>query len=222
MSLCRSLSRAMLAPLVCLPLAAVPNANARTMLRPTSISSPWGSLEANPLSHIIDGSSLSTPYVSGATNFDAYVATTLHNGDSSFLGVGFTDLPGLPQIITFDLGLTATINGMAYWGMEEPGGTTQFSLFADNDDDYLNGTSSPLGGLNVVPLHAQPQLADVINFSATTARYVHFQAIAGVGGPDIYPGLGEVAFAIVPEPSGLVIAGATAGLMLLFRSRGRF
>lgn len=187
-------------------------ASAQYILQPTAISSPqgdYGSPYDLPL--IISQSGLSLPYVSGTTDFITYTALATHNSTNS-LNSGFTGTPGgYPQQITFNLGSAQDINGIAFWAVANPGSVTQFRLFQDVDSDPFNGIGPQLGGVfNPLANGGPTSPAQVFSFGSTNTQFVHMFVDNTDGGTELFPGVGEVAFAAVPEPTTWALMGVAA------------
>ncbi len=176
-------------------------ANAGVIIGAASVSSPAGDFGAPyDLLNIVNQSGLSASYVSGVTDFDTYVAGTTH--DSTFsLNSGFTGSDVLPQTFTFTLGGAPTIDGIAFWAVDNPGSVTSFDLYADTDNDFSNGTSALLGSFSAL---AGVFSGQSFSFSAVSTGFVHLRALDSAGRTDLFPGIGEVAFrsaGAVPEPT---------------------
>jgi hypothetical protein len=189
----------------------------RVILEPTAISSPQGSF-TNPdygLPHMIDQSGLAVGYVSGTTGFDTYVPATLHSSPDFGTNSGFTNSSaGVPQTITFDLGSIFTITGIGFWATGNTGSVTQFRLFADTDADFGNGNSGQLDGTFNALAGTGSDLGQVFDFAAVSTEFVHLIVLNMAAGSNIFPGIGEIAFAsATPEPATLALFGlALAGL----------
>lgn len=185
----------------------------------TGVTSPQGDFGGdNPLVNIINQSSLSSSYVSGSTDFDAFVAGTSAGGLS---GSGFTGTESNgPQQFSFDLGALFSIDGIAVWNSGSVGSITRFELYADNDADFSNGTTALILGASALST-ATPSIADVFSFASIQTRFIHFNGLASLEPPDFY-GLNEVVFrgTTVPEPGSLaLLLLGVAGLGTFRRSK---
>jgi hypothetical protein len=199
----------------------------------SSISSPQDTYPFPlGLDNIINQSGLSANYVAGVTAFSAFALATTHDSSVSNY-TGFTNTRGnYPQTIVFDFGSSQAINVLAFWAALNAGTVTQFTLYADNDGDFSNGTTSQIGSTFYTLANGSAQTASqIFYFPSVTTRYVELRTIAVAGPPqDLYPAIGEMIFAggetapqdNTPEPSsfGLMAAGM-AGLIQLARRRGR-
>ena len=84
--------------------------------------------EAFPLVHAIDQSGLSATYVSGVTDFDAFVATATHTSNPDMDWVS-TSARGS---VTFNLGSIFAIDRLAVWNFGTGSGDIS------RESDYLN------------------------------------------------------------------------------------
>ena len=178
----------------------------------TNISSPQGSFGGSfGLENVINQSGLSSPYVSGVTDFAAYLATTTHDSSGS-LNSGFTGAQAPPGQFSLDLGSAQTINGLAFWDVANSGSVASFRLYADNDMNFGNGGLTLIGTFTATGGgfgEAQPVLGQVFNFAPITTEFLHVDVINMEGGTSLFPGIGELAVreAPVPEPATLTLLG---------------
>src|SRR4051812_38677866 len=169
------------------------------MLELTAISSPQGSFNQNfDLSNIINQSGLSSPYTSGATDFNAYVASTTHDSTID-KNSGYTSQKGgYPQQITLTFGSLQTIDSFAFWAADSKDSATlfrdsvkQFRLFQDSDSDLLNGMGPQIGGVFIAQANGgAATTAQVFTFAPTSTQYVHLIIDGTYGGSNEYPGIG--------------------------------
>lgn len=212
--------RSLLPPVFVVPavffVAAEPVVLAGPIVQPAAVSSNFAIGYVSRLSKIIDQSGLSVGYTSGVTDFDAYTAVATHDQTTATFAVGFTNNIGLPQEFTFQLSTPLTIDGISFWGFDECGSVTAFDLFADRDGSFRNGAGALLGSFSPV---IQPG-ASVFSFPATTTQFVHLVATDSyLLGVEAIPGIGEVAFRQVSEPSAFTIAFPLLGLFVAGRRR---
>ncbi len=165
----------------------------------------------------IDQSGLSDLYVSGVTDFDAYVGllpTHLRSNDPANYAASLEDPP---QNIDFDLGFSTSVTQLALWNypFASSGGIIDFNVFtaqsADFSDSVLVGSFAALddgdGNLNTV---------QVFDLADSLARYVRVGVLttATLDGT----GLSEVAFGTIPAPGVVALLGL-AGFMGTRRRR---
>jgi hypothetical protein len=203
-------------------------AEASPILEPVAVSSASGSSGGGfALVNSINQSGLSAGYTSGVTDFATYTAVATHSSPGGGTNSGFTNSGGAPQQFAFDLGSVFSLDALAFWATANIGTVTQFTLFADTDNNFANGTTSQIGGVFNVGSLATPASAQVLLFPTVSTRFVQLNVLNMAGGPSLIPGIGEVAFraadaATVPEPASLMLLGtgltATAALVRRRRS----
>jgi hypothetical protein len=171
------------------------------------------------IGNTIDRSGLFTPFVSGVTDFDAYVATNpmhtlIADNNEWFSANGATSAQ-----MTYDLGAVTGIDRLALWNEEFSGfGTGRVSV----SNDGIAFTSL----LSINPVDSpsnQDYGVQVFALGSIAARYVRLD-ISGCPQPDgnSLPvcGIGEVAFSTVPEPASIALFGlGLAGLGFSVRRR---
>ena len=162
------------------------------------------------IGNTIDRSGLFTPFISGVTDFDAYVATSpMHSliaiDNEWFSANGLTSAQ-----VTYDLGGVTGIDRLALWNEEFSGfGTGRISV----SNDGIVFTSL----LSISPVDSpsdQDYGVQVFALGSIAARYVRLD-ISGCPQPDgsSLPvcGIGEVAFSTVPEPASIALLGLALG-----------
>lgn len=188
------------------------SSQAATVIGASSISSPQGSFSGFELEDAINQSGLSIGYTSGVTDFSTYTATATHDSAGS-LNSGFTDTGGLPQVFSFDLGAETWIDGFAFWEVDNIGSVTEFELFADDNNDFSDGSSASLGSF-LVDANGSGLLAQIGSFSSVSTQFIHLNATLPVG---LFDGIGEFAFrssvSVVPLPAAFPLYGAGIAVM---------
>ena len=141
------------------------------------------------------GSSTTSVYTSGVTDFATYVAATGHANANPGSWKSDTNFP---KLVTFDLGEEFVINGFVNWQAFAPSTMNQYELYTDTDSDFNNGGTTYLGTFNT-PYIYQAAInvpGHTVSFPATTTRFVHLNIISYYGGVDLTEG--EFAFSAVP------------------------
>ena len=143
-------------------MAVASGASAAATIGAVSISSPQGDLGGIfSLANIIDQSSLSATYVSGVTDFGTFTASTTGGG---LAGAGYTGTSSSgPQQFTFDLGSLFSIDAISIWNSGSAGSITRFELYADNDNNFANGTSALILGPSALAFG--PTNPDIFRFA---------------------------------------------------------
>ncbi len=192
-------------------LALVSSAGADVVIAPVSVTSPQGSPGGGyDLGNLINQSGMSSPYVSGVTEFVSYTSTATQTEDGSDIPSGFTDQSGrFPQSIVFTFQAQTLINGIAIWATDNGGSITQFSLVDAANNVILGLTNAnPGNGTGTNP-------AQDFFFAPFVTSSVTMLIFNTAIGTDAEPGLGQVAFEatpvtdfLVPEASSLAVVAA--------------
>ncbi|MEO0632459.1 MAG: hypothetical protein AAFY46_17280, partial [Planctomycetota bacterium] len=133
---------------------------------------------------VFDQSGLPTPYVSGQTAFDSYVTATEHipsNTSMMLINSNGVNQPGgvveLGGTITLDLGAELPVDAVALWTASSGEGITRMAVHTDDDADFDNGGTTPVGTFDVQEtLVGQP-----FEISAVETRFVHIEVLGHSG-----------------------------------------
>jgi hypothetical protein len=175
------------------------------------------------LTETFDQSGLSSTYVSGVTDFDAYLATGPTHTPLFFPFEWFSNAGTIAASATYDLGAVHTIGRVALWN-EDAAGIGLLSLFGSQDGVGFSPLSLDLSPTNRAA--GQDYGVDVFGFAAAQVRYIRFD-MSACPQPDIsfVPacGVGEVAFAAVPaavpEPASIALLGLGLTAVAVWRRR---
>ena len=155
-----------------------------------------------PITDTINQSGLSTPYVSGVTDFDAYLATNPMHTPTASGFEWFSASNVTTPIVTYDLGSSFNIDRIALWNEEFSGfGQAVISVSTDGIAFSLLTTINPTDSPQGLSYPAQ-----VFSFADTLARYFMLQLSGCPQEPSAGHngcGIGEIAFsnaAINPVP----------------------
>lgn len=187
-------------------------AEASTILSPTAVlnSVPEYYAGCCSIDRTIDQSGLSTGFVSGVTDFDAYMA----GNPTHVINFGlewFAPTGTFTQTIDYDLGAAYLVDRIAVWN-EESWGVDNLDIYASDFSDF--SSSVFLGNFDLTnhPIDSYP--ADILNISDIAGRYFRL-VVNGIRGDDgdgssnESVSLGEIAFSVqpsaVPEPSSLLL-----------------
>ncbi|MCR9243691.1 MAG: PQQ-binding-like beta-propeller repeat protein [bacterium] len=196
--------------LALLCLLAAPSA-AQQILQPVAASTTLPG--SSSIAGLIDQTGLLATYVDGETDFATFVASTPHR-NSRALSLSRDFVAG--RIVTLDLGGTREIDAIALWGQQTFANTlTAFTMFADTDDNFGNGTTSSMGSFS----GGIDQPGSVFAFAPTATRFVHLRLDANGGGTRVV--IAEAAFrrAAPTDTPGLPIiqpSAADTSLVQLF------
>lgn len=179
-------------------------ANAGLIISATNAIINSGGPGFGSIQDTINKNGLSTNYVNGVTDFDAYLAlnpshTFVFNGNEWFGNSGET-----LSSVTYDLGSLMSINALALWN-EEAAAISLLDIYVSSDNTNFNALSLGLTPVNNA-LNTD-YLAEVFSFSDVNTRYVRFD-MSNCNQTGWACAIGEVAFRTstsVPEPSTLAI-----------------
>ena len=179
------------------------------------------------IGNTIDQSGLGLGYTSGVTDFDTYIGgSPLHSLAAST--EWFTPLGVNSAQVTYDLGVTMTVDRIALWN-EDAAGIAQFDVLFS-----LNGVDFTVVASNLVPTNNPinvDYLADVFAWSAQDTRFVRLiiDSCPEAGSTFDACAIGEIAFSTggtaeppppgIPEPMTLVLFGSGLIGMALVRRR---
>ncbi len=195
-----------------------------TILGPATASTNMGSYSANYLpTFAINQSALTPGYISGVTDFATFTATA-----NTFLAGGggnniwYSSQGVVTGNFDFDLGGTYTIDALALWNDPQNAkqGVKQFRLYAANNPSFTSPTL--LGTYSAVEGLGNANLAQVFNFSSTTAAYVRMEILSNHGSTFV-TGISEAAFdvAAVPVPAAFWLFGSALGIGGVLKRRIR-
>jgi len=185
-------------------------------------------------------SGLFKEYKSGVTDFDTFVASTLH--DDQYLAPPEADSvytewfsesgeegDFIEATVTYDLGAVLRINKMALWNEDYSGiGTLNLLTSVDGSSfSMLKQGLQPTNNLGLLDYGA-----DVFSFDVVEFQFIRLEASGCSQAHIINPeesityrpfyacGIGEVAFSAVPLPgAGFLLIGSLGGLGLATRRR---
>lgn len=180
------------------------------------VTTAMGNLGASwPVVNLINQSGLSAPYVNGVSDFAQFATTTTH---LSFTGEWLSNRTS-SGFVSFDLGASYRIDGMAWFGTASNSTNRVSSLrvFADTDNNAGNGHGSLL--FTSGTFSAIDNLGPNV-FSFDTSAHTRFLAVEVLGTTGTSWAVGnEVVFrenlgvSAVPEPGTYVLMLAGLGVV---------
>ncbi len=190
-------------------------AHGAVMIQPTSITSATPLFNSNfQLTNMINQDGLSTPYVSGVTDYAAYLASVPTQA-SNPLSQYAVQSEAASVIYEFDLGQSYTLTKFIYWNGPASLSTRVTTVTISVSSSPTFATLTNLGRYTSTPSAGHPVAAEGFNLTQGTGQYVRLQ-VTNAGGPRTL--IGEVAFAAIPEPS-TALMSVFGGLALMRRSR---
>ncbi len=193
--------------------AAVPAA-AAFILSPVGITSSSNNPFFGDPTVLINHGGLVTPFTSGVTNFDTYIAGNPQHTIFSAGAEWFSDYHTTGATLTLDLGSTYTLDRLAVWN-DEYWGVGAIAVSTSFDGVTYTPNVSGLAPTDH-PLNSPTTYgADVFALTTTSAHFVKLE-LSGCPQPDGNPdggcGLGEIAFSAAtptatPEPAAFAILG---------------
>lgn len=157
--------------------AFVLEAGASAILAPASVAvaaiDPFGRTAI----HLIDQTGLSSGYISGVTDFDAYVAaTTATYSNAEMLGGS----GGPPYSFTFDFGGAVTIDRIAIWNVSGEASLYEFTLETSVVSDFSVSQTTDVFQMSIFG-GAITIDADVFVFAPTIARFARINVVSNAG-----------------------------------------
>jgi hypothetical protein len=181
------------------------------------------------VTNAINTSGLSTPFVSGVTDWNTYFGSQIHT-DLYAGNEWFSQLNVMSVTLAFDMGAQYTIDKMALWN-EEVSGISHVDVYTSNDSTF--GVQTLVGSFNPVdsPLGFSYS-QQIFSLVTTSAQYIKFVATGAPderipGSGDGYTSMGEIAFSTdaasvaVPVPAALPAGLACVGLLAAGRIKRR-
>lgn len=201
-----------------------PSANAAVIQSPISATATSQFSSEFDINNTIDQSGLDVGFISGVTDFDAYLAQSPFHSPAAVNNEWFTPQGVRSAVVTYNLGRIFAVDRLALWN-EESSGIGSFNLLAS-----LDGISFSTIANNLSPANNPRDLsylAQVFSFGSFNAQYIRLD-ISGCPQPNAGfdgCGIGEVAFSTtaadttIPTPAllpGLIGMGVAA-----LRKRGQ-
>lgn len=192
-------------------------AGAAVMIQPASVTSVTPLFSASyQLTNMINKDGLSTPYVSGVTDYASYLLSVPTQASNPLTQYAVMS-EATSVIYEFDLGQSYTLSHFVLWNGPASASTRVSTFTISVSSSPAFATLQNLGTFSSTPTAAHPVAAEGFALTEGQGRYVRLE-VTNAGGPRTL--IGEVAFAAVPEPSTALLA-SLACLALTRRSRER-
>ncbi len=198
-------------------------ADGAVIISPTGVISNTVGNESSSfgIGNTIDQSGLSITFVSGLTDYSAYISSRPeHEGVAPVPSFWLSPQGSTTGTIVYDLGGVYRIERAVMWhgGGEAPERNVNGISLATSLNATFT-TSQTAGDFNVFGF-APPYNLNDFDLTDTTGRYVRLTINSNYGSEN-YTKFGEIAFAVsaIPEPSSLLLLGGAAGLTLGRRKR---
>ena len=190
-----------------------------SIVQPELVTTTYSQVFGNNFAAVrftFDQSGLSSAYESGVTDFNAFIATTVHNNSNSAMMLvnsnGLNQPNGIVEpggTITLDLGGTLPIDAVGVWATRvAPELMSLVALHADTDAELGNGGSTFLGTYEVDRTNGGVPLV----FPTVETRFVHIEVLEHGGGSFLRAG--EFAARIARTAAIVSNSGLDAGSIL--------
>ena len=171
------------------------SAMAGVILAPVSATA--SATDGGTATHTIDQSGLSLPYISGATDFDVYIAAGPTHDYPGEDNAWAAYVPPFPVNLDYDLGAAYTIETLALWTSFDGFSIDRFQVFTADNPGFVGALSVGVFDANDTNPPMPAQLFDLLD---SNARYLRVHILTNEGGVAV--NLGEMALEVsaVPEP----------------------
>ena len=176
-------------------LASPSPAAAGTILSPVTATA--SSTVDGAIVHTIDQTGLSTPFISGVTDFDVYIAGNPTHASPGPTNAWSGNAGSLPINLDYDLGATYTVETLALWTSFQGFSINRFQVFTADNAGFV-------GAINVGSFDANdtipPMVAQIFDLTDTTAQFLRLHILSNEGAGAV--NLSELAVETnsVPEP----------------------
>ena len=183
------------------------------------ILSPLTALASNTIDgnidRTIDQTGLSAPFISGVTDFDAYIASNPTHDSPGPANAWSGNAGLLPINLDYDLGAAYAVDTLALWTSFQGFSINRFQVFTANNAAFVGATNVGNFDANDTPPPMPAQIFDLLN---TNAQYLRVQILSNEGAGAV--NLSELAVEVsaVPEPLTLTLFG-TGVLATIVRLR---
>jgi hypothetical protein len=184
-------------------------ASAGVILAPVSATASANTPGGGDILHTIDQSGLFTPYVSGVTDFDVYIASDPRHDYPAAENAWAAEAADIPIDLDYDLGATYSIDSLALWTSWGGYSTGEFEVFVASDASFAGAVS--LGTYNANDTDP-PLAAQVIDLPVTDGRFLRLRILSTTAQGAEYVNHSETAVEVVsatpvPEPFVLSLLG---------------
>jgi hypothetical protein len=160
------------------------------------------------INHTIDQTGLSAAFVSGVTDFDAYIASNPTHDGPGAANAWAGNAGALPINLDYNLGATYDVDTLALWTSFSGFSINRFQVFTADNAGFVGATN--VGGFDANDT-LPPMVAQIFDLLNTNAQYLRVQILSNEGAGAV--NLSELAVEVTPVPEPLTLTLFGTGVL---------